>query len=213
MIGRSGHLKDDHLLDCYVAEHTGTAPDAWAADHLAECDACEARYGELVTFMNGMRAEADAELDTVFPPDRMAAQEQQILRRLEHAHRSARVLSFPAREVSQPSRTALMPAPRWLVAAAAAGLFIGVAVGGYLGPDRFHGGAVSPVTTAASARPMSVQSAPASPAAVRVSTTQTSEPVIDDEAFLAQLELALERPQTRELAAFDALTPHVRDLR
>lgn len=210
MIGRTGHLKDDHLLDCYVAEHTGTAPDAWAADHLSECGACETRYSELVGFMNGLRAEADAEVDAVFTPERLAQQQQQILHRLEHAHRSARVLSFPAREVSAPARSSLMPAPRWLVAAAAAGLFIGVAVGGYLGPNRMGRGRAS-ASTSAAVRPMSVQPQPAAPTAVRVSTTQ-SEPV-DDEAFLTQLELALDRPQTRELAAFDALTPHVRDLR
>jgi hypothetical protein len=33
-----------------------------------------------------------------------------------------------------------------------------------------------------------------------------------DEAFLSDLELALERPRTRELQPFDALTPHVRDI-
>jgi len=210
VIGRTGHLKDDHLLDCYVAEHTGTAPDAWAADHLSECLDCEARYAELAGFMNGLRADADADVDAAFPPERLATQQQQILHRLEHAHRSARVLSFPAREVSAPSRSALMPAPRWLVAAAAAGLFIGVAVGGYLGPNRL-GPAASTARTAAAVRPMTVQPQAAAPTAVRVSTTQAA--AVDDEAFLTQLELALDRPQTRELAAFDALTPHVRDLR
>jgi hypothetical protein len=34
-----------------------------------------------------------------------------------------------------------------------------------------------------------------------------------DSAFLSDLELALERPHTRELQAFDALTPHVREIR
>ena len=33
-----------------------------------------------------------------------------------------------------------------------------------------------------------------------------------DEAFLSDLEIALERPHTRELQAFDALTPHVREI-
>ena len=31
--------------------------------------------------------------------------------------------------------------------------------------------------------------------------------------FLSDLEIALERPHTRELLAFDALTPHVREIR
>jgi hypothetical protein len=37
--------------------------------------------------------------------------------------------------------------------------------------------------------------------------------VAADDAFLSELELALERPHTRELRAFDALTPHVREIR
>jgi hypothetical protein len=35
---------------------------------------------------------------------------------------------------------------------------------------------------------------------------------IDDDAFLMQLEFALERPHTQELQPFDALTPHVREI-
>jgi hypothetical protein len=37
--------------------------------------------------------------------------------------------------------------------------------------------------------------------------------VAADDAFLSDLEVALERPHTRELQAFDALTPHVREIR
>ena len=45
--------------------------------------------------------------------------------------------------------------------------------------------------------------------------TQGTAPVdvAADDAFLSELELALERPHTRELLAFDALTPHVREIR
>jgi hypothetical protein len=37
--------------------------------------------------------------------------------------------------------------------------------------------------------------------------------VAADNAFLSDLELALERPRSHELRAFDALTPHVREVR
>jgi hypothetical protein len=45
--------------------------------------------------------------------------------------------------------------------------------------------------------------------------TRRSSPaeIAADSAFLSDLELALERPHTRELQAFDALTPHVREIR
>ena len=33
-----------------------------------------------------------------------------------------------------------------------------------------------------------------------------------DDMFMSELELALDRPHTSELVAFDALTPHVREL-
>ena len=34
-----------------------------------------------------------------------------------------------------------------------------------------------------------------------------------DDVFLSELEFALDRPRTRELVAFDAFTPHVREIR
>ena len=50
--------------------------------------------------------------------------------------------------------------------------------------------------------------------AVRVSAAQPAAPApVDEDAFLVELEMALARPQPRELAAYDALTPHVRDIR
>ena len=87
-------------------------------------------------------------------------------------------------------------APRWVAAAAAAGLFVGVAVGASY---RFG------------ARPRGVEQTLArqTPIAARsVNPTQVSA----DDAFLSDLEVALERPHTRELLAFDALTPHVREV-
>ena len=40
----------------------------------------------------------------------------------------------------------------------------------------------------------------------------TPDATADDDAFLSDLEMALERPRTRELQPFDALTPHVREI-
>jgi hypothetical protein len=45
--------------------------------------------------------------------------------------------------------------------------------------------------------------------AVRVSSAVPDAP--DDDTFLMELDLALERPHTRELLPLDALTPHARD--
>jgi hypothetical protein len=37
--------------------------------------------------------------------------------------------------------------------------------------------------------------------------------LVSDEAFLSDLEVALDRPQTSELRAFDELTPHFKEIK
>jgi hypothetical protein len=206
MMGRSEHLHDDRLVECYFADRRGEPLDPPSAEHLADCEACGMRYVDLVTFFNDVRTESDAETDAVFTPERLRQQQEQILRRLEHASRSARVISFPGQSATHPIVGAGLVAPRWLAAAAAAGLFVGVAVSGtILRPGR----AVTPMRVA------NVPSAAArlapSPAVLLNAPTNVLD-VIDDDAFLLQLEFALERPHTQELQPFDALTPHVREI-
>ena len=87
-------------------------------------------------------------------------------------------------------------APRWIAAAAAAGLFVGVAVGaGYRYGSHPRG-----------IEQTLARTAPVSPRSLNPSQSSA------DDAFLSDLEVALERPHTRELVAFDALTPHVREV-
>jgi hypothetical protein len=207
VIVHSGHLKDEHLFECYLATQSGEDLDPRAAEHLADCGECVARFDDVVAFMDTTRQTADAETDAEFPAERLLVQQQQILRRLEHVHRSARVITFPGRDALSGSRSVGRLTPRWLAAAAAAGLFIGVAVGGYFGPERFHRSVPRQVTAE---RAMTVQQRPPAPTAVRVNSAQDDAP--DDDTFLIELELALARPHTRELQPFDAMTPHVRDI-
>ncbi len=80
--------------------------------------------------MTSLRQEADADVDALFPADRLRAQQQEIARRLESIGRAARVISFPGSTSARrthPSTTRL--AMRWIAGAAAAGLFVGVAAG------------------------------------------------------------------------------------
>jgi len=207
VIGHSSHLKDDDLFECYLATRTGEEPDPRSMEHLADCDHCVTRYDEVVAFMDTTRQTAEAEADAQFPPERLLVQQQQILRRLEHVHRPGRVITFPGRDTLSGSRSVGRLTPRWLAAAAAAGLFIGVAVGGYFAPERFHRSATQQL---AAARPMMVQPHPAAPTAIRVNSAPEDTP--DDDAFLMELEVALARPHTRELQPFDAMTPHVQDI-
>ncbi len=205
MIVHASHLKDDHLVECYFAARAGEPLDPRFAEHLGDCAACEARYDEFRESMDGLREDADAETEALFTDERLRVQQQQILHRLQHVPRSARVITFPGREpATSPSHATVRVAPRWLAVAAAACLCVGVGLGAYVGPRRTPA-RPAPAPMAVAQRPAAVVASPA----VLVSTAKAD---ADDDAFLMELELALAAPHTRELQPFDALTPHVRDI-
>lgn len=206
MIRRAHHLREDRLFDCYLAERNGEAIDPPTAEHLSDCPSCGARFTELTSFMDGLSREGKAEADAVFTADRLRAQHQQIARRLEHVGRPARVISFPGQLVRRTiTASTSHTAPRWVAAAAAAGLFVGIALGASYEWESHVRTAQTVAREANAARPPRFAPVPArSASTVEVAT---------DDVFLSELEVALERPQTRELVAFDALTPHVREPR
>lgn len=188
------HLHDDRLADYYFATHLGELPDPAVAEHLAECRHCEGRFEDLSCLLDGARAEADREIETLFPVDRLRAQQQHIARRLEQIGRPARVLPFPAPELNR--RLARRPriVPRWVAAAAIAGLAVGIGVNVFLG------------TGAGRARVAATVAQPPRPTAAVRPQALLSE---GDDAFLSELEHAADGPQTPELEALDALTPHL----
>jgi len=201
VIGRPRHLQDDQLFECYLTQRGGDPLDPPTAEHLADCEPCGARYSDLTRFMDGLRTEGDAEIDVMFPAERLHAQQREIARRIEAVARPARVITFPG----QAPRHSMAPAgmriaPRFTAAAAAAGLVIGIALGATYGRE----------STVRTLRPPIVRDASDSPsrsAAIRQPDNT------EDDVFLSELELALDRPRTRELVAFDAFTPHVREIR
>jgi anti-sigma factor RsiW len=210
-MGLARHLRDDRLFECYANERASTPLDPRTAEHLADCPACAARYGELTAFMESLSAEAVADTDAVFTPDRLRLQQQQVARRIEHIGRPARVISFPAplADHLHTRRPSYVPS-RWMAGAVAAGLVMGIGVGitfewerhGRAGTARYApvvaGGVteiVSGIATGPAATPSSIANA-------------------NDESFLSDLDVALERPRFGgELQTFDALTPHVREIR
>jgi len=205
---RARHLQEERLFECYLAEHDGEAIEPTAAEHLTDCAECGARYVDLRTFMDGLRTEADRELDELFPAERLRVQQQQIARRLEQLAHPARVITFPGHRPDQHAAVARsrVATTRWIGAAAAAGLFLGIGLGTFFYPG---GRAPEPGTVAAVVAPVTRQ-APEAPPAVLLSVPQA---VSDTEQFLSELELAMERPQTPELVALDDMTPHVREIR
>jgi hypothetical protein len=205
VIGRITHIRESHLLDCYFAERGGEPVDPRFSEHLADCEACAFRYADLTRFMDGLRDQADDETDTLFTTDQLIAQQRQIARRIEHAGRAARVITFPDRASIRPADTgARRSRPRWVAAAVAAGLFVGLGLGATLPWDRQN---LQPQQLTVGERPA------AAPRLAPVATGGVDAMLpADYDAFLSDLEIALERPRTRELQALDAVTPHLREI-
>jgi hypothetical protein len=207
---RAPHLQDERLVDCFYAERRGDALDPPSAEHLADCEACARRYAQLGTFLTTLSEDADADVSAMFPPERLRAQQQEVARRIALVGRAARVISFPGRFVAQqarPSRTWL--ATRWIAGTAAACLFVGVAAGTALNFgarfDFVRTGRRGGVNVAA--RQIISSALPS-----RLSSDAVASVVDTDDMFMSDLESALDRPHTSELIAFDALTPHLRDV-
>jgi hypothetical protein len=203
------HLNEDRLFECYLTLRQGDTLDPRHAEHLADCGACAARYGEIVSVMNEVSAAADADTDAVFTAERLHAQRQSIVRRLEHVGRPARVLTFPRLMHADGLHPASGHSPsRWVTAAAAAGLFIGVALGA-----SFHWSQQADSVSAAAAPPSIAEPMTEQPIAIATDGLRTATPdIAADDAFLSELERSADRPRTRELLPVDSLTPHVREI-
>ncbi len=167
--------------------------------HLENCAVCRTRFAELSSWLDTLQSEATTEADEAFPPERLAAQHAQIFRRLEAAERPARVIAFP--KFAQPLTSRTSHASRWVAAAAAAGLIVGVGVGQLM--DLRHSLSDRPSTTQARVAPASVARG-LEPRLQSISATR-------DEAFLSELDASLSRPAVPELRAIDAFTPRADD--
>jgi hypothetical protein len=153
--------------------------------------------------MDALHDQGEAEADAVFTPERLRVQQQYIARRIEHVGRPARVISFPSRIVRRTiGASAGRAVPRWTAAAAAAGLFVGVALG-----------ASFQWTSRSTPHRLLARDSGIGRLSAGASRATNAADIAADTAFLSDLEVALERPHTRELQAFDALTPHVREIR
>ena len=168
--------------------------------HLDDCVACRARFADFSAWLESIRVDAITQADESFSAERLAIQQAQIFRRLEAAGRPARVIAFP--RFAQPLTSRTSHVSRWIAAAAAAGLIVGVGVGQMM--DLRHS-LVAPDASAVRAR---VANAPG--AAGRDPRVQTVS-AIRDEAFLSELDASLSRTAVPELRALDGLTPRAGD--
>jgi hypothetical protein len=185
-------VSDDRLVEVCLE---GTATETEHA-HLASCDQCRVRRSRLHGMLHEMHVAADEEVDAIFTPERLAVQQSRILQRIEQDGRPARVITFPAAPAAdlRPLRT--RPAGRWIAAAAAAGLAIGL-LAGHLAHDLPAFGRPARTTIARSTQPLS--NTPTTVHAVNAT--------LNDEEFLGELDSALHGPHLAVLRPLNELTP------
>lgn len=180
---RGGHLSDQALMEVCVA---GGRPA-----HLDRCDLCAERAVAMSRWLDDVRAAGIETADAAFPAERLAAQQVQILRRLEQIDHPARVIAFPSQaRLNRAESTRRRISLAWTGAAAAAGLLIGIF--GTEMTGRFIRSSV-PVETA----PQQVAEAVSHEEAERLAAIDGS--LMDD----------IDAPPIKFLEALDELTPRV----
>ena len=185
---RGGHLSERALIDVCM---TGDRPV-----HLDRCDMCAERAVELGRWLDEVRTIGLEEADAAFPAERLAAQQSQILRRLEQLDRPARVIAFPGQsryDRLESGGRGIRPA--WVGVAAAAGLILGLLGGQISGHFRGPRVATPPARPPVQTQQPSAPGSTPAPAMVYDVT-----PSLDLDVY--------DRPQIDAYAALDAFTPH-----
>jgi len=197
----SRHLDDGALTTIWTA--AATSGEAANDQHLASCAQCRARYAAFTGWLDRMRDDACAEADEAFTPERLAAQQTQVFRRLEALERPARVIAFP--RFGRPMTATQGNAQRWVAAAAAAGLVIGLAAGQLFDIRRtFTRPTVQPQSTNARLTPSSSAGAAVATQAAPVSTA--------DEALFVGGDANRSYVRISTLKPMDDITPRARDV-
>jgi hypothetical protein len=121
---RGGHLSDQALVEVCM---TGVRPA-----HVDRCDLCADRAVDLGRWLDDVRVTGVAIADAAFPAERLAAQQSQILRKLEQLDQPSRVIAFPRHSrLDERQSIGRRVAPVWIGVGAAAGLVVGV-IGGQM---------------------------------------------------------------------------------
>lgn len=189
------HLSDDRLIELCLAGPVATGDDP----HLAACADCAARRSVLTGLLAEISAATAAEADAVFPEDRLARQRARILQRLQHEVPFGRVIAFPATPAVERLSLRARVTTRWVAAAAAAGLVIGL-LAGHLAHDLSD-------SQPPSADVMVSNEADAAVELRAVSTT------LSDDEFLSQVEVAVGSAGPAALRPLDQLTPRAWEVR
>jgi hypothetical protein len=198
---RGGHLDDDAFAEIWADAAASGQPSAH--HHLAECGHCRSRYAAFAGWLEAIQRDGRDEADEAFPPERLATQQAQVMRRLEALERPARVIAFP--KFSRPVSSTQGHAQRWVAAAAAAGLLIGLAAGQFVDIRDAFGGRTRVV-------PSATQTARAitPPANVPVVTPASATTISDEQIFFGD---GVQGERLSSLLPMDDITPRARDER
>lgn len=220
----SPHLDDAALAEVWTERWSnGATPgDLGSATrstdaHVRGCAECAARYTDLSDWLDRLRVDARGEADEALTTERLQHQVALIARRLEALEQPARVIHFP--QLSRPGGSQPGGRQRWVAAAAAAGVIVGVALGQMLN----FGGVTSrqPDATAAArsgqlARGGQQTAARGVGVGVGVAQTSAAAPANvgpnSDEGFLYDQDVPQSQVRVPEsLQYLNAITPGARD--
>ena len=194
----SRHLTDaDVLAVLFPSAGAGRRRSAAAARHLRRCAACAARRAEIERLLDDLAAAHDGAFEAAFPPRRLTALHDRVLRELDRTggdrRPRARILRFPDNRRRGPrtvwARRPLSRNRGLLGATAAAALLIALGLAYLQRPAPAPGATVPPARAATAAAPGGAS----------------------DEAFLDAVDEALDGPRVPELSTLDTLTPQVRE--
>jgi hypothetical protein len=201
---RDRHVPPERLTVLALGlDEAGSRDDQAALAHAAECDTCHRELSRLASEFGALRLEAAREADAHFDEIALEMQRNRILDRLAHLGQSARVLPFPGTSRNRGAQPGVVNR-RWISAAAAAGLLIGIFAGQllHLVADNRGGQVAAPLAQQASARTGGPAVVPASAALA-----------ISDDDLLGEIDVAVQRRRAPELLALDALTPTASEIR
>jgi hypothetical protein len=197
------HPADDRLIALYFGDEAASADNRRIVrQHLHGCEACTWRYTELTAPLERLRQDAASEADEVFTSARLSQQRAAVLARLEGAAVEQKVLPFPSATARTNRSLVRRPLFRWVAAAAAAGLLVGVMAGRLF--DFGVSNITAPAPVARAARPV------LPPIADTVSDSPSAEVFEGDELALIELDQAVHTQRIAALSALDQITPTMR---
>jgi len=183
------HLTEQQLIEVCLGD-TPEVEHPAESEHLDRCGQCQTRHSEFVSLLTDASRAAAADTEIAFSDERLARQREVIMERVAQASAVGRVISFPAGQ-PRPSLPASPTGSRWVAAAAAAGLVIGL-LGGHLSHDLTGTSTLRSGGTA---------------------IAQASQRGSAEDELLGQLETTLEETGPSALRPLDALTPVAWDIR